>query len=63
MTSEGARVTVVEPGYTETELQSYVPDDALRARIDDVPDEMEVLQPNDVARAIGFAVSQPPMSA
>jgi NADP-dependent 3-hydroxy acid dehydrogenase YdfG len=56
----GVRVTVIEPGYVETELQEQNTDpnvlkhmEAMRERIGDV------LQADDIAAAIRYAVTQP----
>src|SRR5204863_9249290 len=43
----GVRVTVIEPGMTDTPFF-------------DTPPEIEALKAEDVARAVMFAVSQPP---
>ncbi len=56
---KGVRVTLIEPGFVESEFQSvagYEPEwfDQVVARIG------PILQPDDVARVVGFVVSQPP---
>jgi NADP-dependent 3-hydroxy acid dehydrogenase YdfG len=43
----GVRVTVIEPGMTDTPFF-------------DTPPEIEALHPEDIARAVMFAVQQPP---
>ena len=43
----GVRVTVIEPGMTDTPFF-------------DTPPEIEALHPDDIARAVMFAVQQPP---
>ena len=43
----GVRVSLIEPGMTDTPFF-------------DSPPEIEALQPDDIARAIMFAVQQPP---
>ena len=43
----GVRVTLIEPGMTDTPFF-------------DSPPQIEALQPDDIARAVMFAVSQPP---
>jgi NADP-dependent 3-hydroxy acid dehydrogenase YdfG len=54
------RVTVVEPGYVATELQSQNADPAVRARLEEMQEEIgEVLESEDIANAILYAVSQP----
>jgi NADP-dependent 3-hydroxy acid dehydrogenase YdfG len=47
--TEYIRVTDIEPGFVETELSEGLP-----------PEWMETLDPEDVARSIEYAVSQPP---
>jgi NADP-dependent 3-hydroxy acid dehydrogenase YdfG len=56
---EGIRTTVVEPGPVETELKDHVPDEEIRAETERWLDSLEPLSPEDVARSIRFAVSQP----
>jgi len=46
--TEYIRVTDIEPGFVETELSEGLP-----------PEWMETLDPDDVARSIRYAVSQP----
>jgi NADP-dependent 3-hydroxy acid dehydrogenase YdfG len=54
------RVTVVEPGYVATELQSQNADPAVRARLEKMQEEIgEVLESEDIANSILYAVSQP----
>lgn len=48
VTTEGIRVTVIEPGAVDTTMQP-----------DEVRETMQLLEPADVANAIVFAVSQP----
>jgi NADP-dependent 3-hydroxy acid dehydrogenase YdfG len=47
--TENIRVTDVEPGFVETDLSEGLP-----------PEWMDTLAPADVARAVAYAVSQPP---
>ena len=51
----GVRATLVSPGATDTELWDEL-DPASRAKF---PPPAEMLRPDDVARAVLFAVSQP----
>ncbi|MGH3148239.1 MAG: SDR family NAD(P)-dependent oxidoreductase [Rubrobacter sp.] len=53
------RVTIVEPGAVETELTDHITDEDA---IDSVSglQEMEILQAEDIANAIAYAVTQPP---
>ncbi|GKW44507.1 SDR family oxidoreductase [Planococcus sp. NCCP-2050] len=52
------RVTIVSPGAVATELVNTITDDDVLDSFKDGP-EMEFLQPEDIARAIGYAVQQP----
>jgi NADP-dependent 3-hydroxy acid dehydrogenase YdfG len=56
----GVRVTNVEPGATDTELINSVGGPETRARIAEMLSGLTVLKPDDVARLVAFAVSQPP---
>jgi NADP-dependent 3-hydroxy acid dehydrogenase YdfG len=54
------RVTCVEPGFVETELLSHNPDfvqEAAQGRKEEIGD---LLQSEDIADAVMYAVSQPP---
>jgi NADP-dependent 3-hydroxy acid dehydrogenase YdfG len=53
------RVTVVEPGFVETELQGHTTNTMAKAAIDDMREKTTPLQPEDIAESIFFAVSQP----
>jgi clavulanate-9-aldehyde reducatase len=55
----GIRVTCVEPGFVETELQGHN-DPAVRERIETMRERIgEVLRAEDIADAILYAVSRP----
>jgi NADP-dependent 3-hydroxy acid dehydrogenase YdfG len=54
------RVTVVEPGFVATELQDHSTNPMAIAAIKDMREKTTPLQPEDIAEAIFFAVSQPP---
>jgi NADP-dependent 3-hydroxy acid dehydrogenase YdfG len=56
---DGVRTTVVEPGLVETELQEHIPDEGIQAQTEQWLDSMDPLAPEDIARSIRFAVSQP----
>jgi NADP-dependent 3-hydroxy acid dehydrogenase YdfG len=56
---ESIRTTVVEPGLVETELKDHIPDEEIRAETERWLDSLEPPSPEDVARSIRFAVSQP----
>jgi clavulanate-9-aldehyde reducatase len=56
----GVRVTVVEPGFVETELQGHNENPAVLETIDRMREQAgKVLEAGDIARAILYAVSQP----
>ena len=57
----GVRVTVVAPGFVETELQGHNTDPVVRQAMDRSREQIgEVLQAEDIANAITFAVTRPP---
>ena len=57
--SSRVRVTAIEPGFVETELQSHNTDEVQKG-ISSMMDKIgDVLQPEDIAEAILYAVSQP----
>ncbi len=54
------RVTVIEPGFVDTELQGHNENPAVVAAIDKNREGIgKVLEAEDIARAIAFAVTQP----
>ncbi|ADJ15192.1 SDR family NAD(P)-dependent oxidoreductase [Halalkalicoccus jeotgali] len=53
------RVTTIEPGAVDTELAEHIPDEDQKEQIEGMMDEMEPLRPEDIARSIRFAVTQP----
>ncbi|MEJ2205091.1 MAG: SDR family oxidoreductase [Gemmatimonadota bacterium] len=58
--SSGIRVTDVQPGVVSTELPEHIPGEELRERFESRWVDQRPLQPQDVARAVLFAVSAPP---
>jgi len=57
----GVRVTVVAPGFVETELQGHNTDPVVVRAMTRARDQIgEVLKPDDVAEAIVHAVTRPP---
>ena len=54
------RITLIEPGYVDTELSDHIPDDNIRQYSKQEMAEMDVLTAEDISRSILFAVSQPP---
>jgi NADP-dependent 3-hydroxy acid dehydrogenase YdfG len=56
----GIRTTVIEPGFVDTELQNHNENPAVREGIEKMRESMpEVLQAEDIAAAILYAVSAP----
>jgi NADP-dependent 3-hydroxy acid dehydrogenase YdfG len=56
----GIRTTVIEPGFVDTELQGHNEHPAVREGIEQMRQALpEVLQADDIASAILYAVSQP----
>jgi len=54
------RVTVIEPGIVETELREHIPHAGTKQAIDVFAASVRQLQPEDVANAVLYCVSQPP---
>ncbi len=55
------RVTVVEPGWVDTELQGHNENPAVVGAMEKMIERIgKVLEPEDIARSIAFAVTQPP---
>jgi NADP-dependent 3-hydroxy acid dehydrogenase YdfG len=59
----GVRVTCVEPGFVDTELQGHNTNPMVVEQIDKMRESIDVLEPEDIASAILFAVSQPPRAS
>jgi clavulanate-9-aldehyde reducatase len=56
----GIRTTIIEPGFVDTELQGHNEHPAVREGIEKMRESMpEVLQAEDIAAGILYAVSQP----
>lgn len=53
------RVTTLEPGIVDTELQSHIADDRVRERLQGKRQSVEWLQPEDVAELVCFVARQP----
>jgi NADP-dependent 3-hydroxy acid dehydrogenase YdfG len=51
---------VIEPGAVDTELGQHIPDEEVMERMAEMVQDMTVLQPEDIAAAIRYAVTQPP---
>ena len=56
---DGIRVTVIEPGAVETELANHITDEEARESLGGLL-QLEILQAEDIANAIVYAVTQPP---
>ncbi|WP_225848947.1 SDR family NAD(P)-dependent oxidoreductase [Streptomyces sp. HPF1205] len=59
VTEHGVRVVVIEPGFVSTELTTHSTDPAMRAKAREMAAAMRTLQPEDVAAAVVYAVTQP----
>ena len=57
----GVRVTCVEPGFVETELQAHNTNPVVLEGVERIREQIgEVLQATDIAAAVAYAVCQPP---
>jgi NADP-dependent 3-hydroxy acid dehydrogenase YdfG len=56
---DNIRVTVVEPGAVETELPDHITDEEAQEAISGLVSSLEPLQPEDIAAAIVYCVTQP----
>jgi NADP-dependent 3-hydroxy acid dehydrogenase YdfG len=59
VTTRGVRVIVIQPGFVDTELTSHITDPTMQAAAADIASSMRTLQPDDIAEAIVYALSQP----
>ncbi|MET7860101.1 SDR family NAD(P)-dependent oxidoreductase [Streptomyces sp. NPDC005318] len=59
VTTQGVRVIVVEPGFVSTELASHITDPNIQAAAKNMAESMRTLQPEDIAGAIVYALTQP----
>ena len=57
--AHGIRITDVQPGFVATELLDGVPDAETRAAFERAWEGRRTLEPEDVARAVVFAVTSP----
>jgi NADP-dependent 3-hydroxy acid dehydrogenase YdfG len=57
--AKDVRVSAIEPGIVETELQGHVTDTGVQDWLEGTKAEITWLAPEDVAEAINFVVSQP----
>lgn len=54
------RITLIEPGFVDTELAEHIPDENIQEQTKQTLETMDALTPQDVARSITYAVGQPP---
>ena len=59
VTAQGVRVIDVEPGFVSTELASHITDPAIQAAAKDMAESMRTLEPEDIAGAVPYALTQP----
>lgn len=59
VTTQGVRVVTVEPGFVATELVSHITDPGRREMARQLGASMRTLQPEDIANAVVYAISQP----
>jgi NADP-dependent 3-hydroxy acid dehydrogenase YdfG len=59
VTQQGVRVVVVEPGFVSTELASHITDPAIQAMAKTMAESIRTLQPEDIAGAVVYALTQP----
>jgi len=57
---DNIRVSVVEPGVVETELRDHIPDAGTKQTLNTWAANVRQLQPEDVANAVLYCVTQPP---
>jgi NADP-dependent 3-hydroxy acid dehydrogenase YdfG len=60
VTARGVRISLVEPGAVETELRVHITQPEAKTAALAHAEGMRSLQPEDVARAIVYVVTQPP---
>ncbi|MDQ3892361.1 MAG: SDR family oxidoreductase, partial [Actinomycetota bacterium] len=56
---DNIRVTMVEPGAVETELPNHITDEEAQEAISGLVSSLEPLQPEDIAAAVVYCVTQP----
>ncbi|MFJ4833729.1 SDR family NAD(P)-dependent oxidoreductase [Streptomyces sp. NPDC088747] len=59
VTEQGVRVVVIEPGFVSTELTSHITDPAIQTMAKEMAASMRTLNPEDIAEAVLYAVTQP----
>jgi NADP-dependent 3-hydroxy acid dehydrogenase YdfG len=59
VTARGVRVALIEPGCVATELTGHITDPSMWAFAKQLMDSIGPLQPEDVANAVLYAITQP----
>ncbi|ROO86097.1 NADP-dependent 3-hydroxy acid dehydrogenase YdfG [Actinocorallia herbida] len=59
VTDQGVRVVVVEPGFVATELADHITHPTMQAAAQSIGASMRTLQPEDIANAVVYALTQP----
>ena len=59
ITEKGVRITLIEPGAVQTELNDHITDEKAKKASEDNYNSMDSLQAEDIANAIVYAVTQP----
>jgi NADP-dependent 3-hydroxy acid dehydrogenase YdfG len=59
VTTQGVRISLVEPGAVDTELRTHITQDQAREASDRYAQAMRQLQSDDIARAVRYVVTQP----
>lgn len=60
VSSQNIRVTVIEPGLVNTEINEQISDPVARQRSEERRQSITPLESEDIATAIVYAVTQPP---
>ncbi len=53
------KVTAIEPGATQTELQDHIPNDDIKNKFAERTKTTKILEARDIANAVYYALSQP----
>jgi NADP-dependent 3-hydroxy acid dehydrogenase YdfG len=59
VTERGVRVSVVEPGLTDTELREHITDEGAKKTAQDFAASIRGLHAEDIARAVLYVITQP----